>query len=185
MSQQFMDEIVQKLEEEAITPEDVMAQCQQYTLQLAHQQAKQFLEQVTEIEFLEVFKELLKATNSTNAVHEYFNRPGVANEFVIDLDPLGISTLQVRALEARFMEPSSVSAFASWMALNGISKGIIALQGTVQDELTTVLDRAVRHQRTLGFNIQIIDSHRMANLMVENQVRTTAQAYHVYRLDTH
>ena len=81
MSQQFMDEMIRKLENEEIKPEDVMAQCQQYTLQLAHQQAKQFLEQVTEIE--------------------------------------------------------------------------------------------------------IIDSHRMANLMVENQVRTTAQTYHIYRLDTH
>lgn len=180
-----MNEMVQKLQDEQITPEDVMAQCQQYTHQLARQQAEKFLEQTTETEFLEVFKELLKTTNNTNTVHEYLNRPGISNEFVIELDPLGLNTLQVRAVETKLVEPSSVDAFASWMAINGVSKGIMACQGTIQEELATVLDRAVRHQRTLGFNIQIIDSHQMANLMVENQVRTTAQTYHVHRLEAH
>ena len=180
-----MNEMVQKLQDEEITPEDVMAQCQQYTRQLARQQAEQFLERTTETEFLKAFKELLQANNDTNTVHEYLNRPGIPNEFVIELDPLGLNTLQVRAVETQLMKPSSVDAFASWMSINGVSKGIMACQGTVQEQQVTVLDRAVRHQRTLGFNIQIIDSHRMAELMVENQVRTTAQTYHVYRLETH
>ena len=182
-----MNEMVRKLQDQEITSEDVMAHCQQHIRQLARQQAKQFLEQVTEIEFLEVFKELLQATNGTskNVIHEYYNRPGIANEFVIELDTLGINTMQVRAVETQFAEPSSVAAFASWMAINGVSKGIMACQGTVQEDLAAALDQAVRHQRTLGFEIQIMDSHRMAHLMVQNQVQVTAQTYHAYQLDTH
>ena len=187
MSQQFMNEMVRKLQDEEITPEDVMAHCQQHTRQLAREQAKQFLEQTTEIEFLGVIKELLQATNGTGAkaVREYFNRPGISNEFVIELAPLGLNTLQVRVVETQFVESASVDAFASWMAINGVSKGIMACQGTVREDLATVLDRAARHQRPLGFNIQIMDSHRLADLMVENQVQVKAQTYQVYRLDTH
>ncbi len=187
MSQQFMNEMVRKLQDEEIKPEDLMARCQEHTRQVAREHARQLLEQATEIEFLKNYKELLEATNGTgaNVIHEYYNRPGISNEFVIELDPLGLNTLQVRAVETQFAEPSSVAAFASWMAINGVSKGIMACQGTVQEDLAAALDQAVRHQRTLGFEIQIMDSHRMAHLMVENQVQVKAQTYHVYRLDTH